>query len=105
MHNYHFGQNSIAPGIVIPGYFDSDALNLKEPGNAFNVYVNEVYVGDKELVADGDGGINSVKEYLKGQGFKDFEYKAYGKNIYIKTSDERGAKNMVNYLKVYLNIR
>lgn len=105
MYNYPFGQNSIAPGIVVPASFDSDSANLKASSDVFSVYINGEYAGDKELVTQGDGGLNSVREYLQGQGFKNFEYKVDGNNIYINTIDERDAKDMVNYLKVYLNIR
>ena len=61
-------------------------------------------MGEKILIAQGDLGENSVKEYLMNQGFTDFSYTTDGKNIYIDTYEEN-AKNMINYLKVYLRIR
>ncbi|ADD02234.1 conserved hypothetical protein [Thermoanaerobacter mathranii subsp. mathranii str. A3] len=102
MLNYPYGQNSLAPGIIVSS--DNGNANLKVPTDTFSIYVNEEYVGDKILIAQGDLGKNSVKEYLMNQGFTDFSYTIDGKNIYIDTYEEN-AKNMINYLKVYLRIR
>ncbi|MBE3592384.1 MAG: hypothetical protein IMW84_05865 [Thermoanaerobacter sp.] len=102
MLNYPYGQNSIAPGIIVTS--DNGNANLKVPTDTFSIYVNGKYVGEKILIAQGDLGENSVKEYLMNQGFTDFNYTIDGKNIYIDTYEEN-AKNMINYLKVYLRIR
>ncbi|AAM24257.1 MAG: hypothetical protein XD49_1088 [Caldanaerobacter subterraneus] len=102
MINYPYGQNSIAPGIVLPS--EADRNNLKVPTDSFSIYVNGRYVGEKILVAQGDLGEKAVKDYLLNQGFTDFSYTVEGKNIYIETYDER-EKDMVDYLKVYLRIR
>lgn len=102
MLNYPYGQNSLAPGIIVSS--DNGNANLKVPTDTFSIYVNGEYVGEKILIAQGDLGENSVKEYLMNQGFTDFSYTTDGKNIYIDTYEEN-AKNMINYLKVYLRIR
>ncbi|AIS52249.1 hypothetical protein TKV_c10750 [Thermoanaerobacter kivui] len=102
MLNYPYGQNSIAPGIIVTP--DNGNANLKVPTDTFSIYVNGKYVGEKILIVQGDLGENSVKEYLMNQGFTDFSYTIDGKNIYIDTYEEN-AKNVINYLKVYLRIR
>lgn len=77
MLNYPYGQNSIAPGIIVTS--DNGNANLKVPTDTFSIYVNGKYVGEKILIAQGDLGENSVKEYLMNQGFTDFNYTIDGK--------------------------
>lgn len=43
MLNYPYGQNSIAPGIIVTP--DNGNANLKVPTDTFSIYVNGKYVG------------------------------------------------------------
>lgn len=97
------GQNSIAPGIIIP-LSVSDEMKLKLPHDAFNIYVNGEFIGNKALITQGDGGINSVKDYLNENILSDFEYRVDGNNINIITN-KNDIENIKNHLKIYLNIR
>lgn len=98
------GQNTIAPGIISAfETYDGD-LTLKKSQDALNVYVNGDLIGEKVLIAQGDGGLNAVRDYLLNKGFSDFKYKVDGNNIIIDTDDSI-SEEVKNHLKIYLNIR
>lgn len=98
------GQNTIAPGIISAfATYEGDTA-LKKSQDTMNVYVNGDFIGDKVLIAQGDGGLNAVKDYLLNKGFSDFKYKVDGNNIIIDTDDSI-SEEVRNHLKIYLNIR
>ncbi|MGJ7043849.1 hypothetical protein [Thermoanaerobacterium thermosulfurigenes] len=98
------GQNTIAPGIISAMTTYEEDLLLKKSQDALNVYVNGDFVGKKVLVANGDGGINAVKEYLLNKGYSGFEYKIDGNNIMIQI-DKGVCDEIKRLLNVYLTIR
>ncbi|KAA5807206.1 hypothetical protein [Thermoanaerobacterium thermosaccharolyticum] len=98
------GQNTIAPGIISAfATYEGDTA-LKKSQDTMNVYVNGDFIGDKVLIAQGDGGLNAVKNYLLNKGFSDFKYKVDGNNIIINAGDDI-CDEIKDHLKVYLNIR
>ncbi|HBM81948.1 MAG: hypothetical protein QME45_08250 [Clostridiales bacterium] len=100
---YPYGPGGILPIIPVIPDMDHD-IGLKMPQDELNVYVNGDFVGKKTLVAQGDGGVNSVKDYLKENGFYDFKYKVIGDNIYIGSAGDN-SRDIKNHLRVYLSIR
>lgn len=81
-----------------------DMNNVKEESDSYHVYVNGDYVGDKLSVTQGDGGPNSVQNYLKSRGFENFEVNFDGDSINIHSTGEE-AVNIKKHLSVYLSIR
>ncbi len=84
---------------------DSDRNRVKEGNEFYQVYVNRDYVGDKECVAQGDGGPSSVGDYLKSRGFEDLAIQTEGNQIRIQTDEADQAEEIKRHLSVYLSIR
>ena len=84
---------------------DNDRNRVKEGNEFYQVYVNQDYVGDKECVAQGDGGPSSVEDYLKSRGFGDLAIQTEGNQIRIQADEADQAEEIKINLSVYLSIR
>ena len=84
---------------------NGDRDRIKEGNEYYRVYVNDDYVGDKECVAQGDGGPSSVGDYLKSRGFDGLDIQTEGNQIQIQTDPGDQAEDIKRHLSVYLSIR
>ena len=80
---------------------DNDGSNITH--DKYNVYVNNEYVGNKVLVAQGEK-VEDINGYLKNQGFRDFNSSLKG-NSYNISCNTNDSKHMKDTLNVYLSIR
>lgn len=71
--------------------------------DAYRVYVNNDYVGDKVLVAQNEK-VEDVEKYLKNAGFDNFTARLVG-NEYIIDSPGNETADMKTTLAVYFNNR
>jgi hypothetical protein len=78
---------------------------VKEGDEYYHVYVNDDYVGDKEVVSQGDGGPSSVQDYLESRGFESLNIQMTGDNIRIQTDQSDQTEDIKRNLSVYLCIR
>lgn len=91
------------------GFNDDDNGNHGYGGNdklthdTYNVFVNNDYVGNKVLVAQGEK-VEDINGYLKTQGFRNFDSKLKG-NSYSISCNADDSKHMKDALNVYLHIR
>ena len=95
--------NGAFPPVFFNGNGDRD--RVKEGNEYYRVYVNDDYVGDKECIAQGDGGSSSVEDYLKSRGFDGLNIQTEGNQIRIQTDPGDPAEDIKRHLSVYLNIR
>lgn len=77
---------------------------VKEGNEYYHVYVNGDYVGDKEIVSQGDGP-SSVEHYLESRGFSGLDIQIDGDSIRIETDQREQAEDIKKHLSVYLSIR
>jgi hypothetical protein len=89
--------------VPLVGLDDNDRVN--EFNEIYHVYVNESYVGDKECVAQGDGGPHSIKTYLDAKGFKNFSVYQNGDTVRVETNNDVQERDIRRHLEVYLDIR
>ena len=78
---------------------------VKEGDEYYHVYVNDDYVGDKECIAQGDGGPFSVQDYLESRGFEGLAIQTIGDSIRVLTDQWDQAEDIKRHLSVYLSIR
>jgi hypothetical protein len=99
------GMNGYEP--FIPFFFNRNDFqnNLKDGSESYHVYVNNDYVGDKEILTQGEGGPAAVESYLKSRGFEDYQIQTEGDHIKIQTDHRDQADDMKKHLSVYLSIR
>ena len=97
----NYGYNPYFPNFVLR---PDDTADVKEESDYYHVYVNGDYVGDKLSVAQGDGGPDAVKDYLKSRGFDNFEVQYDGDRIVINSAGAE-AESIKKHLSVYLGIR
>lgn len=71
--------------------------------DAYRVYVNNDYVGNKVLLAQNEK-IEDLEKYLKNKGFQNFSTKLVGSE-YMIYPEEGDSHNMKNTLQVYLNTK
>ncbi|OIJ13859.1 hypothetical protein BKP35_08770 [Anaerobacillus arseniciselenatis] len=81
------------------GLYNSDALNLKNPHDTYDVYVNEEHIGKKILLTQADE-IEDVGDFLKAQGIENVSTNLNGDHYVIKTDEAQRVKNIIDaYLK------
>ncbi|NLB41707.1 MAG: hypothetical protein GX815_05495 [Clostridiales bacterium] len=98
-----FGNSSFLPfGIIRP---DGDDNNTKNSSDSYHVYVNGDYVGDKDLIAQGEEGTSVIHNYLQSRGFQDFGVKLEGDRIDVESEELHQSDDMKRHLAVYLSIR
>lgn len=97
------GNGSFLPfGIFRP---DGDNNNIKNSSDSYHVYVNGDYVGDKELITQGEEGTSVIHDYLQSRGFQDFGVKLEGDRIDVESEEPHQSDDMKRHLAVYLSIR
>lgn len=77
------------------GLFNDDAFELKSEHDAYDVYVNEEYIGKKILMTQSEG-IEDVGDFLKRQGIEDVSTNLTGDHYVIKTNEAERAKKVIN---------
>ncbi|MDD2502975.1 MAG: hypothetical protein PHP79_01005 [Clostridia bacterium] len=97
-----FGSSSFLPFGLIPPNGDD---NLKNSIDSYRVYVNGDYVGNKELLTQGEEGSSAVHDYLQSRGFNDFGVRTDGGRIDVKSDEPQQTDDIKRHLAVYLSIR
>ena len=86
-----------------PNQNDDD--DNKMAHDSYHVYVNGGYVGDKLSITQGDGGWESIENYLEGREFSEYRITRDGDRIYVDVQDEEEAEAIRNHLTVYNQMR
>lgn len=68
--------------------------SLKNAHDAYDVYVNDEYIGKKVLLTQAEE-IDDVLDFLKVQGVKDVSGRLDGDHYMIKSEDSEQVKNMI----------
>jgi hypothetical protein len=100
-NNDFFNSTGIYPFFLNSVQLDDNKTKLAH--DSYDVYVNNDFVGRKELVTQTENP-KDVEGYLKGQGFHNFNTSVNGGSILIK-SDNEEAESIKRNLNVYLKIR
>lgn len=95
--------NSAWPSVplVYGGIKEVDGMKMEH--ETYHVYVNNDFIGDKEIITQNDDVFN-LEKYLKNEGFHKFDTKLEGNRFYIH-SDATESRKMKDTLNVHLHIR
>ncbi|RXJ02570.1 hypothetical protein DS745_06250 [Anaerobacillus alkaliphilus] len=90
-----YNQNAFPP----LGIYNHDSLELKNAHEAYDIYVNDEYIG-KKLVLTQSEEIDDVVDFLKVQGVENVSTTLDGDHYVIKTENEQHVKDIIEaYLK------
>ncbi len=90
-----YNQNAFPP----LGIYDSDVLDLKNAHDAYDIYVNDEFIG-KKLVLTQSEEVGDVVDFLKVQGVQNVSTNLDGDHYVIKTEDAQRVKDIIAaYLK------
>ncbi|ERI92561.1 hypothetical protein HMPREF1982_02169 [Clostridiales bacterium oral taxon 876 str. F0540] len=101
-----FGNNFFNSNGAFPVFYnitDNDKSETKLEHDSYEVYVNQDFVGRKELITQSEKP-GDVEDHLKAQGFRNFNTQVLGDHILINAAD-REEGDIKNNLNIYLNIR
>jgi hypothetical protein len=90
------------PGIPFYDINEPD-LNQKLTGDDYEILLNNHYVGNKKLLYQNDS-MTDVDDFLKQQGYTEFQSKLEGDHYHIQTSEQYEG-DIKNALTVYINNR
>jgi len=99
-----FGWNGNASGTPFYSGIDYDKNEGMVNHDSYEVYVNGDYVGNKDLITQGEE-ISDIDKHLQLEGFKNFDEEVMGNHVDINTNDLADAKRIKQNLNVYLRIR
>ena len=99
-----FGWNGDSVGVPFLAGIDDDKNESIINHDSYEVYVNGDYVGNKDLIAQGEE-ISDIDKHLQLEGFKSFDEEVMGNHVDIKTNDLEQASRIKQNLNVYLRIR
>ncbi|WP_078543368.1 hypothetical protein [Litchfieldia alkalitelluris] len=97
--NGNNGGNFVLPFI---DELDGDNRNAKLTEDRYEIYVNQEYVGNKTLLNENDT-LGDVDDFLKVQGFTNFQSSLSGDHYVIEASDK--SEDIKNAISVYLHNR
>ncbi|ARK29950.1 hypothetical protein [Halalkalibacter krulwichiae] len=80
------------------GLTGDDPMVLKNAHESYDLFVNEQYIGKKELTTPEDN-MNHVVDFLHAQGIDDVSTQLKGDHFKVNTNDE---ERVVKVLKAYL---
>jgi hypothetical protein len=98
------GFNGGFNGMPLYSRIDDERLEGMVNHDSYEVYVNEDYVGNKNLITQGEE-ISDIDKHLRLEGFHDYDEDVIGNHVAIKTDDLEEAKRIKENLEVYLKIR
>lgn len=90
--------------VGIPFLTNGSDEATKMAHDAYQVYVNNEFVGSKILLAANEE-VQDIDNFLKQRGFFDFGSSLDGNRYILQTDDAFQEKKMVENLQVYLQIR
>ncbi|WP_088105502.1 hypothetical protein [Halalkalibacter urbisdiaboli] len=98
MFNNVGGSSSSYP-ILAFALYDSDANEVKNSHDAYDVYVNEEYVGKKVLLTETED-VDDVVSFLNKQGIENIDHQLVGDHYVVKTDQADRVKEILDtYLK------
>ncbi|WP_246943786.1 hypothetical protein [Bacillus pinisoli] len=81
-----------------------DTPDMKMNHDRYDVYVNGEFVGHKVLLTQSED-ITDVNDFLKVQGFKEFEGRLDGDHYDLRVEDGQSSQEMREALQIYLQSR
>ncbi|MDT8861659.1 hypothetical protein N0O92_15685 [Alkalihalobacillus sp. MEB130] len=97
------GGGSGAQAFPLLGFFHSgaDTTAIKEAHDAYDIYVNNEFVGKKVLITESES-VDDVTDFLKKEGVQQISGKLEGDHYTIQADDSEHVKQI---LETYLNNR
>lgn len=87
-------------GILFPHIMGVNLNNGVEKSNIYRVFVNNDYVGDRDI---SKGDIYGVNDYLNEHGFHDFSSELEGNEYKIETQGDSQTREIKDILNHYLH--
>ncbi|MBF0705133.1 MULTISPECIES: hypothetical protein [Bacillales] len=87
----------------IPFFYPAEADAIKNAHDAYNVYVNDDYVGDKILFSHCEK-IEDLSEYLNQKGFYNFQAEVEGDHYHLQMNEQDQGELVKDELHSYLRL-
>ncbi|WP_332694928.1 hypothetical protein [Halalkalibacter lacteus] len=101
IYNSNTGASTGSQQFPLFGLFHSDSESVKDAHDAYDVYVNDEYVGKKILLTESEG-VEDVVGFLKTQGVQNLSADLEGDHYVIRSED---AEHVKHILETYLQNR
>ncbi|MFC0470078.1 hypothetical protein ACFFHM_05965 [Halalkalibacter kiskunsagensis] len=95
IYNSNTGASSGSQQFPLLGLFHTDSESVKDAHDAYDVYVNEEYVGKKILITESEE-VEDVVDFLKKQGVQNISADLNGDHYVIRTKDEDHVKHILD---------
>ncbi len=87
-----------------PFFYPAEADSIKNAHDAYNVYVNDDYVGNKILFSHCEK-IEDLSEYLNNKGFYNFQAEVEGDHYRLQMAEQDQGELVKDELHSYLHLR